>query len=96
MIRVVLPGHLRTLARVNAEVQLDIKGPVTQRSVLDARSCDSSPARKTIPSSRRILRCLTPSHRGRSPFSSLGPLPVVEGKRSCSFLVSREAVITIR
>jgi molybdopterin synthase sulfur carrier subunit len=36
MIRVVLPYHLRMLAQVGAEVQLDIPGPVTQRSVLDA------------------------------------------------------------
>jgi hypothetical protein len=36
MIRVVLPPHLRTLARVDGEVELDFKGPVTQRSVLDA------------------------------------------------------------
>ncbi len=36
MIRVWLPGHLRTLARVNAEVTLEISGAVTQRSVLDA------------------------------------------------------------
>jgi hypothetical protein len=36
MIRVVLPQHLRTLARVDGEVTLDISGPVTQRTVLDA------------------------------------------------------------
>ena len=36
MIRVVLPSHLRTLAHVNGEVQLDVEGPVTQRAVLDA------------------------------------------------------------
>ncbi|MGB2664103.1 MAG: MoaD/ThiS family protein [Candidatus Acidiferrum sp.] len=36
MIRVVLPPHLRTLARVHDEVQLEIAGAVTQRSVLDA------------------------------------------------------------
>jgi molybdopterin synthase sulfur carrier subunit len=36
MIRVVLPAHLRTLAHVAGEVQLDVEGPVTQRSVLDA------------------------------------------------------------
>jgi len=36
MIRVVLPAHLRTLARVNGEVKLDVPGTVTQRSVLDA------------------------------------------------------------
>jgi sulfur-carrier protein len=36
MIRVVLPAHLRNLAKVAGEVQLEIQGPVTQRSVLDA------------------------------------------------------------
>ena len=36
MIRVVLPAHLRTLARVDDEVTLDVAGAVTQRSVLDA------------------------------------------------------------
>ena len=36
MIRVALPYHLRTLARVGGEVSLDIEGPVTQRSILDA------------------------------------------------------------
>lgn len=35
MIRVVLPAHLRTLANVDGEVTLDVKGPVTQRSILD-------------------------------------------------------------
>jgi molybdopterin synthase sulfur carrier subunit len=36
MIRIVLPAHLRTLARVDGEVKLDVAGPVTQRSVLVA------------------------------------------------------------
>jgi len=36
MIRVVLPQHLRTLARVEGEVKLEVEGVVTQRSVLDA------------------------------------------------------------
>jgi|SRR5689334_13723692 len=36
VIKVVLPAHLRTLAQVSGEVQLEVKGPVTQRSVLDA------------------------------------------------------------
>ena len=36
MIRVVLPAHLRTLARIEGEVRLDVAGPVTQRAVLDA------------------------------------------------------------
>jgi hypothetical protein len=36
MIRVVLPTHLRQLARVNREVALEVQAPVTQASVLDA------------------------------------------------------------
>ena len=36
MIRVVLPEHLRTLAKVDGEVRLEVQAPVTQRSVLDA------------------------------------------------------------
>ena len=36
MIRVLLPTHLRTLARVDSEVQLRVDGLITQRSVLDA------------------------------------------------------------
>jgi len=36
VIRVVLPFHLRTLARVGGEVKLAVEGPVTQRAVLDA------------------------------------------------------------
>ena len=36
MIRVILPYHLRTLAGIDAEVTLDVTGPVTQRSLLDA------------------------------------------------------------
>jgi sulfur-carrier protein len=35
-IRVVLPGHLRALARVEGEISLDVEGEVTQRSVIDA------------------------------------------------------------
>jgi sulfur-carrier protein len=36
MIRVALPTHLRTLAGVGDEVELDLQGPVSQRSVIDA------------------------------------------------------------
>ena len=36
MIRVILPYHLRNLARVGAEVELDVPAPVTQRTILDA------------------------------------------------------------
>ena len=36
MIRVELPAHLRTLARVNGDVEIEVAGQATQRSVLDA------------------------------------------------------------
>ena len=48
MIRVVLPAHLRTLARVGEEVELRLDGPVTQRSVLDALEADYPVLRGTI------------------------------------------------
>ncbi|MBZ5629010.1 MAG: MoaD/ThiS family protein [Acidobacteriia bacterium] len=48
MIRVLLPAHLRTLARVGQEVTLEIKGPVTQRSVLDALEASYPMLRGTI------------------------------------------------
>ena len=48
MIRVVIPYHLRTLAQVSGEVQLDVAGPVTQRSVLDALEARYPMLRGTI------------------------------------------------
>jgi molybdopterin converting factor small subunit len=48
MIRVVLPSHLRTLARVDGEVTLDVEGQVTQRSVLDALEARYPMLRGTI------------------------------------------------
>jgi hypothetical protein len=36
MIRVILPAHLRTLARIDDELKIDVNAPVTQRSILDA------------------------------------------------------------
>jgi len=48
MIRVVLPYHLRTLAQVGAEVELEVDGPVTQRSVLDALEARYPMLRGTI------------------------------------------------
>ena len=48
MIRVVLPAHLRALARINGEVHLDIAGPVTQRSVLDELEARYPALRGTI------------------------------------------------
>jgi hypothetical protein len=48
MIRVVLPYHLRTLAGVSAEVQLDVAGLATQRSLLDALEARYPMLRGTI------------------------------------------------
>jgi sulfur-carrier protein len=48
MIRVVLPHHLRTLAGVVKEVQLQVDDPVTQRSVLDALEAQYPMLRGTI------------------------------------------------
>ncbi len=48
MIRVILPPHLRTLAGVEREVQLEVEGPVTQRSVLDALEASYPVLRGTI------------------------------------------------
>ena len=48
MIRVVLPYHLRTLAKVGAEVTFDVAAPVTQRSVLDALEARYPMLRGTI------------------------------------------------
>jgi molybdopterin converting factor small subunit len=48
MIRVVLPAHLRTLARVDGEVRLHIEGQATQRSVLDALETDYPTLRGTL------------------------------------------------
>jgi len=48
MIRVVLPMHLRTLARVDDEVTLEVDGQVTQRAVLDALEARYPVLRGTI------------------------------------------------
>ncbi len=48
MIRVVLPAHLRTLARVDGEVTLDVEGQATQRSVLDTLEARYPMLRGTI------------------------------------------------
>jgi hypothetical protein len=48
MIRVVLPFHLRTLARVTDEVTIDVDGPVSQRAILDALEARFPMLRGTI------------------------------------------------
>lgn len=48
MIRVVLPAHLRTLARVDGEVKVDVEGPATADAVLDALEASYPMLRGTI------------------------------------------------
>jgi molybdopterin synthase sulfur carrier subunit len=48
MIRVALPPHLRTLARIDGELELELKAPVSQRSVLDALEAHYPMLRGTI------------------------------------------------
>jgi sulfur-carrier protein len=48
VIRVVLPAHLRTLARVDGEVKLDVAGPLTASAVLDALEATYPMLRGTI------------------------------------------------
>jgi molybdopterin synthase sulfur carrier subunit len=48
MIRVVIPFHLRTLAKITGELQLDVPAPVTQRAVLDALEARYPMLRGTI------------------------------------------------
>ena len=48
MIRVIIPQHLRTLAHVESEVELELDGPVTLRSVLDALEARYPMLRGTI------------------------------------------------
>ena len=86
MIRVKLPHHLRTLARVNGEVQLQVEGPVTQRSVLDALEAQYPVLRGTIRDhgtlKRRSLVRFYACEQDLSHESPDAPLPaaVAEGK----------------
>lgn len=48
MVRVILPYHLRTLAQVEGEVQVDLDGPATQRAVLDELEARYPSLRGTI------------------------------------------------
>lgn len=86
MIRVKLPTHLRTLARVSGEVQLQVEGPVTQRTVLDALEVQYPMLRGTIrdhkTQQRRSLVRFYACQQDLSHESPDAPLPdaVTEGK----------------
>jgi molybdopterin synthase sulfur carrier subunit len=86
VIRVKLPTHLRTLARVNGEVLLQVEGPVTQRAVLDALESQYPMLRGTIrdhaTQQRRSLVRFFACQQDLSHESPDAPLPdaVAEGK----------------
>ena len=86
MIRVILPQHLRTLAHVGSELTLDVAGPVTQRSVLDALEARYPMLRGTIrdhaTQQRRAFLRFFACEEDLSHESPDAPLPdaVVSGK----------------
>ena len=88
MIRVILPPHLRTLAQVGSEVTLDVAGPVTQRSVLDALEarypmlCGTIRDHVTL-QRRPMLRFFAcEDDLTHEPPDSLLPEPVASGKEA--------------
>ena len=91
MIRVVLPAHLRTLARVNGEVTLDVKGEVTQRSVLDALEARYPMLRGTIRDhgtlKRRAFVRFFACEQDLSHESPDAPLPAVVATGAEPFLI---------
>ena len=91
MIRVVLPAHLRTLARVDGEVALDVEGPVTQRSVLDALEARYPMLRGTVRDhvtlKRRAFVRLFACERDLSHESPDAPLPDAVATGAEPFLI---------
>jgi molybdopterin synthase sulfur carrier subunit len=91
MIRVLLPPHLRTLARVGGEVQLDVEGPATQRSVLDALEANYPMLRGTVrdhvTQERRSLVRFFACGQDVSHELPDAPLPAEVAKGSEPFLV---------
>jgi sulfur-carrier protein len=86
MIRVELPAHLRTLAKVSGEIKLEVPSPVTQRSVLDALEAQYPMLRGTIrdhgTSKRRAFLRFFACQEDLSHEAPDAPLPeaVVSGK----------------
>jgi len=88
MIRVVLPPHLRTLARIDGEVTLDLAGPITLRSLVDALEARYPMLRGTIrdhdTGQRRPMLRFFACEEDRSHEPPDTPLPeaVVTGKEA--------------
>ena len=91
IIRVVLPAHLRTLARVNGEVKLDVDGTATQRSILDALEATYPMLRGTIrdqvTQQRRAFVRFFACEQDLSHESPDAPLPDPVAKGAEPFLV---------
>ena len=91
MIRIILPQHLRTLARVSGEVTLEVTGPVTQRAVLDALECRYPMLRGTIRDhvthKRRAFVRFFACEQDLSHESPDTPLPDAVGTGSEPFLI---------
>lgn len=91
MIRVVLPAHLRTLARVDGEVTLEVAGPVTQRAVLDALEARFPALRGTtrdqLTQKRRAFVRFFACQRDLSHEPPDAPLPEVVARGEEPFLV---------
>ncbi len=91
MIRVVLPAHLRTLARVDDEVRLEVASPVTQRSVLDALEARypalSGTIRDHVTQRRRPFLRFFACERDLSDESPDAPLPDAVARGTEPYLV---------
>ena len=91
MIRVVLPAHLRTLARVDSEVMLDVPSPVTQRAILDALEARYPMLRGTIREhgtlKRRAFVRFFACEQDLSHESPDAPLPAVVATGAEPFLI---------
>ena len=91
MIRVVLPAHLRTLAKTGREVTLDVEDPVTQRTVLDALEARYPMLRGTVRDHtrqrRRPLVRFFACERDLSHESPDAPLPDTVASGAEPFLI---------
>ena len=91
MIRVMLPHHLRTLAKIEGEVELDVQGPLTQRSVLDALEARYPVLRGTIrdhvTGQRRAFLRFFACEQDLSHESPDAPLPEAVAKGAEPFMV---------
>ena len=91
MIRVELPPHLRVLARVGSEVQLEVAPPVTVRTVLDALEAQYPMLRGTIrdhdTKKRRAFMRFFACQRDLSHEPPDAPLPETVAKGAEPFLV---------